>query len=101
VNRRVCRELWSRIIPGILDDFDCPNLIRLFSGRALFISNGDKDANCPVEGARIAIAAAKESFAKSDEAAMLEVHVGENVGHTVTPDHRKAAMAFCVKWLKK
>lgn len=101
VNRRVCRELWSTIIPGILDDFDCPNLIRLFAGRALFISNGDKDANCPVEGARIAVAAAKDAFAKSGDEAKLEVHIGENVGHTVTPEHRKAAMAFCVKWLKK
>ena len=27
VNGRVCRELWGKVIPGILDDFDCPNLL--------------------------------------------------------------------------
>lgn len=100
VNRNVCRELWSKVIPGILDDFDCPNLLPLFAGRALFISNGDLDANCPIEGARIAIKSAEEAFAKAGSRDRLEVHIGEKVGHTVTPEHRKAAMAFCVKWLK-
>ncbi len=100
VNQKVCRELWSKVIPGILDDFDCPNLIRLFAGRALFISNGDLDPNCPIEGARIAIEAAEDAFAKSGDKEKLEVHIGVKVGHTVTPEHRKAAIAFCVKWLK-
>ena len=100
VNRKVCRQLWSKVIPGILDDFDCPNLIRLFAGRALFISNGDLDPNCPIEGARIAIKAAEDAFAKNGDKEKLEVHIGEKVGHTVTPEHRKAAIAFCVKWLK-
>ena len=98
VNRKVCRELWSKVIPGILDDFDCPNLLRLFAGRALFISNGDQDPNCPIEGARIAFKAAEEAFA--NDKSKLEIHVGEKVGHTVTAEHRKAALAFCVKWLK-
>jgi dienelactone hydrolase len=100
VNRKVCRDLWSKVIPGILDDFDCPNLLPLFAGRALFISNGDQDANCPIEGARIAIKSAEEAFAKSGDKEKLEIHIGEKVGHTVTPEHRGAAMAFCVKWLK-
>ena len=51
VNKRVCRELWSKVIPGILDDYDCPNVIRLFAGRPLFIANGDQDGNCPIGGA--------------------------------------------------
>lgn len=100
VNRKVCRELWSKVIPGILDDFDCPNLIPLFAGRALIITNGDQDGNCPIEGARIAFKAAEEAFAKSGDKAKLSIHVGEKVGHTVTAEHRKAAVAFCVKWLK-
>jgi len=72
-----------------------------FRGRALFISNGDQDPNCPIEGARIAIKAAEDAFAKSGDKEKLEIHVGEKVGHTVTPEHRKAAIAFCAKWLKK
>jgi len=97
VNQKVCRELWGKVIPGILSDFDCPNLLPLFADRALFISNGDKDPNCPVEGARIAIKSAEEAFAKANRKDKLEVHVGEGVGHTVTPEHHAAVVAFIEK----
>ncbi len=100
VNQRVCRELWSKVIPGILTDFDCPNLIRLFAGRALFIANGDMDPNCPVEGAKIAIASAEEAFAKAGAKDKLVVRVNAGVAHSVTAEDRKEAIAFCAKWLK-
>ncbi len=100
VNKRVCRELWGKVIPGILDDFDCPNLIRLFDKRALFIANGDKDGNCPVEGARIAITAAEDAFAAAGAKDKLVVRVNAGVGHRVTDEDRKEALAFCVKSLK-
>jgi dienelactone hydrolase len=100
VNQKVCRELWSKVIPGILDDYDCPNMLRLFAGRPLFIANGDMDRNCPVEGAKIAIAAVEDAFAKANARDKLVVRVNAGVGHSVTADDRKAAIAFCVKWLK-
>jgi dienelactone hydrolase len=100
VNRRVCRELWGKIIPGILDDYDCPNLLRLFAGRPLFIANGDTDPNCPLGGAKIAVAAAEEAFAKAGAKDKLEVRINTGVAHKVTDDDRKACVAFCVKWLK-
>jgi dienelactone hydrolase len=100
VDKRVCRELWSKVIPGILDDYDCPNMIRLFDKRALFIANGDVDGNCPIEGARIAIKAAEEAFAKAGNKDKLVVRVNTGVGHKVTDEDRKEAIAFCVKWLK-
>jgi dienelactone hydrolase len=100
VNKKVCRELWSKVIPGILDDYDCPNMIRLFAGRALFIANGDKDPNCPIEGAKLAFAAAEEAFAKAKAKDKLVIDVATGVGHQVTAEQRKAAIAFCVKWLK-
>jgi dienelactone hydrolase len=101
VNKRVCREVWNKVIPGILDDYDCPNLLPLFAGRALFIANGDMDANCPVEGARIAIKAAEAAFTKAGTNDRLVVRVNQGVGHKVTDDDRKECIAFCVKWLKK
>lgn len=103
VNRRVCRELWSKVIPGILDDFDCPNLLPLFAAapaRALFIANGDRDPNCPVEGARLAIAAAEAAYRKAGAADRFAVRVNAGVAHKVTDEDRKAAVEFCVKWLK-
>lgn len=99
VNARVCRELWGKVIPGVLDDYDCPNLIQLFAGRPLFIANGELDGNCPVEGAKLAIATAEEAFIKASARDKLEVRVNAGVGHQVTPEDRKAAIAFCGKWL--
>lgn len=103
VNKKVCRELWTKVIPGILDDFDCPNLLPLFATgtpRPLFIANGDMDANCPVEGARIAIKAAEDAFAKAGAKDKLVVRVNAGVAHKVTDEDRKECIAFCVKWLK-
>jgi dienelactone hydrolase len=100
VNRRVCRELWGKVVPGILDEFDCPNLIRLFAGRPLFVANGEKDPNCPIEGARLAFVAAEDAFKKAGCPEKLDIRVAEGVAHRVTDEHRKAAVEFCVKWLK-
>src|SRR5262249_53201077 len=50
VNAKVCRALWEKVIPGILDQFDCPSMIRLFAGRPLLILSGENDPNCPLEG---------------------------------------------------
>jgi dienelactone hydrolase len=100
VNKEVCRKLWSKVIPGILDEFDCPNMIRLFANRALFITNGEKDGNCPIEGAKLAFAAAEDAFAQAKSKDKLSIDVAMGVGHQVTAEQRKAAIAFCVKWLK-
>ncbi|MBN9119441.1 MAG: acetylxylan esterase [Planctomycetes bacterium] len=103
VNKKVCRELWTKVIPGILDDFDCPNLLPLFAAnpsRALFIANGDLDPNCPIEGTRIAIKAAEDAFAKAGAKDRLVVRVNAGVAHKVTDEDRRECIAFCVKWLK-
>ncbi|HYT93177.1 MAG TPA: alpha/beta fold hydrolase [Gemmataceae bacterium] len=99
VNQKVCRVLWSKIIPGILDQFDCPSMLRLMAPRALLIPNGEKDANCPIEGARLAFASAEKAYKDAGASDHLRIMVA-NVGHTVTPEQRQAALAWFEKWLK-
>lgn len=100
VNHKVCRELWSKVIPGILDQFDCPSMIRMFAGRALLILNGDQDPNCPIEGARIAFASAEAAYKAAACPEKLNIMVAEGVGHKVTPEQHSAALQWFVKWLK-
>jgi dienelactone hydrolase len=100
VNQRVCRELWSKVIPGILEQFDCPSMLRLFAGRALLIPSGDQDPNCPSGGARIAFAAAEEAFKAAGCPEKLKIMVAEGVGHKVTPEQNAAALDWFVNWLK-
>jgi dienelactone hydrolase len=99
VNQRVCRELWNKIIPGILDQFDCPSMVRLCAGRPLLILSGTKDANCPYGGAKLAIAAAERAYQDAGAKDRLRVMV-EEVGHTVTPAQRTAALEWFERWLK-
>ncbi len=100
VNQKVCRELWTKVIPGILDDFDCPSMIRLFAGRPLLILNGEKDGNCPLEGAKIAFAAAEAAYKARDASDKLKIDVAKDKGHTVTNEQRQAALDWFEKWLK-
>ena len=86
-------------VHGILDQFDCPSMLRLMAPRALLIPNGEKDANCPIEGARLAFAAAEKAYKDAGASERLRIMVA-NVGHTVTPEQRQAALAWFEKWLK-
>ena len=99
INQKVCRAVWTKIIPGILDEYDCPSMIRLFAGRPLLILSGTKDGNCPYGGAKIAIAAAERAYKDAGATDHLSVIV-EDVGHTVTPKQRTAALDWFQKWLK-
>jgi dienelactone hydrolase len=99
INQRVCRALWHKVIPGILDQFDCPSMLRLFTGRSLLIVGGTKDGNCPYPGAKIAIAAAERAFKDAGAEEKLRVMIAE-VGHSVTKEQRQAALEWLERWLK-
>lgn len=99
VNRKVCRALWDKILPGILGPFDGPSMLRLFAGRPLLILSGTKDANCPYEGAKIAIAATERAYRDAGAEDRLRVLI-EDVGHTVTPRQRAAALDWFERWLR-
>jgi dienelactone hydrolase len=100
VNQKVCRELWNKVIPGMLDQFDCPSMLRLFAGRQLLILSGETDGNCPLGGAKLAFASAEEAFKAAGAGDKLKIMVAEGKGHTVTPEQRQAAMEWFEKWLK-
>jgi dienelactone hydrolase len=100
VNQEVCRKLRTKVIPGILDEFDCPSMIRLFAGRPLLILNGETDGNCPLPGARLAFAAAENAFKEAGSSAKLRIMVAEGAGHRVTPEQRQAAFLWFERWLK-
>jgi dienelactone hydrolase len=99
VNARVCHELWNKVIPGMLDQFDCPSMLRLFAGRPLLILNGDRDPNCPLEGAKLAFASAEAAFREAGAADKLKIMVAPDTGHRVTVPQREAALAWLTKGL--
>jgi len=100
VNRRVCRELWTKLIPGILDQFDCPSLIRLFAGRPLLVVSGELDPNCPLPGAKIAFESAERAFKEAGASDRLKIDVASGVAHHVTPQQEQLILGWLERWLK-
>ena len=101
VNARVCRELWNKLIPGMLDQFDCPSMLRLFAGRPLFIVSGELDPNCPQEGAKIAFASAEAAYRAAGALDKLKIDVAPGVAHKVTDEQRALALDWLARWLGK
>lgn len=100
VNSKVCRALWAKVLPGITDRFDCPNMLRAIAPRPLFITNGEKDPNCPIEGARLAYSTAEEAYRSAHAEDRLKMDVATGVAHAVTPEQRQMAYDWFVRWLK-
>ena len=101
VNQKVCRELWSKVIPGILDEFDCPSMLRLCAARPLLILNGELDPNCPLGGAKLAFASAEAAYKEAKAEDKLKIIVAKGVGHSVTAEQKEAALDWLEKWLTK
>ncbi len=100
ITRETCRALWGKVIPGILDQYDCPSMLRMYAGRPLLIVNGENDPNCPLDGAKIAFASAEEAFKNAGAADKLAIDVARGSGHTVTPDQHQRILDWFSKWLK-
>ncbi len=100
VDRDVCLSVWPKLIPGILDDFDGPSMLRLFAGRSLLILNGEKDPNCPLGGTELAIASARAAFHEVGADDHFQAVIAPGVGHAVTPAGRKLALEWFTKWLE-
>jgi dienelactone hydrolase len=99
VNSKVCRALWNKVVPGILDQFDCPSMIRLFAGRPVLILSGEKDPNNPLGGAKVAFASAERAYEIAGASDKLKIDVAPGVGHRVTDAQRDEAVAWLAKWL--
>lgn len=100
VNQTVCRRLWNKILPGILDEFDGPSLIPTIAPRPLLIVSGEKDPNCPLGGAELAFQATRRAYAQAGAADRLVINVAAGVAHQVTEAQRRMAYDWLVRWLK-
>lgn len=99
VNARVCQELWNKVIPGMLDQFDCPSMLRLFADRPLLILNGELDPNCPLGGAKVAFESAEQAYRTAGANDRLKIKVASGTAHAVTDEQHKEAMAWFSRWL--
>jgi dienelactone hydrolase len=97
VNQRVARELWTKLLPGVLDEFDVPSIIRLVAPRPMLVLSTENDQNCPLQGAKLAFAEAEAAYRKAGASDKLTIDVAPDARHQVVPAHRQLAN----EWLDK
>jgi alpha-beta hydrolase superfamily lysophospholipase len=94
VNARVVRELWTKLLPGVLDEFDNPSIIRLIAPRPLLVLSTENDQNCPLPGAQLAFAQAQLAYTEARASDKLKIDVAPGARHEVVPAHRQLANAW-------
>jgi dienelactone hydrolase len=94
------REFYARVVPGIDGSFDGPAMLSAIAPRPLLVINGDSDANTPIAGVRLSVAAAKPLYAAANASDKLQLIVQENTPHRVNPDSVEAGIAWFKRWLK-
>jgi dienelactone hydrolase len=94
------REFYARIAPGIDGRFDGPAMLAAIAPRPLLVVNGDSDANTPLAGVRLSVAAAKPLYEAANVSDKLQLIVQENTPHRVNPESIDAGIAWFVRWLK-
>ncbi|WP_159473577.1 S9 family peptidase [Dyadobacter sp. 3J3] len=99
VNAKNVAELWHKILPGILDEFDCPSMIRLFAPRPLLLLSNAEDQNCPLPGAEIAFKSARDSYQLKNATEKLKINVSPDEPHRFLPQHLKLASEWFIQWL--
>lgn len=99
VNSKNVKALWDKLLPGILNEFDCPSMIRLFAPRPLLLLNTEKDQNCPLEGALYAYDAATNAYRDANALDKLKTDIEPNEPHRYTPKHITLTLAWFKKWL--
>ena len=94
------REFYARVVPGIDGKFDGPAMLAAIAPRPLLVINGDSDANTPIAGVRLSVAAAKPFYEAANAGDKLQLIVQENTPHRVNPESVDAGIAWFVRWLK-
>ena len=94
------REFYARVVPGIDGRFDGPAMLAAIAPRPLLVVNGDSDANTPIAGVRLSVAAAKPFYEAARASDKLQLIVQENTPHRVNPETLDLGLAWFVKWLE-
>lgn len=94
------RAFYDRVAPGIYSQFDGPAMLPLIAPRPLLVINGDSDARTPRPGLMECIDAARKAYTAAGAFDKFEFLIQQNIGHRVTPEARRRAVNWFVRWLQ-
>lgn len=93
--------VWRTLLPGLLDSYDAELSLPSIAPRPFAIINGEVDPRCPMQGVRIAVAAAREVYVKAGAGDNLYVFVDKGEGHECTSNMLKESAGWLDKHLLK
>jgi len=93
------REFYDRVAPGLVDLYDCPDMLPLIAPRPLIVLSGTLDPRNAIGGVEVAVAAARAAYAATGAPDHLKYFTAV-VGHdgSYAPFHDQA-MAWIEQWL--
>jgi dienelactone hydrolase/lysophospholipase L1-like esterase len=87
-------------VNGLLRHFDAEGVMALIAPRPFLALTGDLDAGSPADGVRALTEQVGGVYAALGAAERFESILYPDVGHTVTPEMRRATLAWFERWLR-
>lgn len=100
VDAAFVRKFYDRVVPGIYDYFDGPQMLPLIAPRPLLVVNGDSDPRTPLPGLMECVDKARVAYRRAQAEDKFKLKIQSNTGHAVTPAARQEAIAWLQQWLK-
>ncbi len=100
VNADFVRKFYDRVVPGVYDQFDGPQMLPLIAPRPLLVINGDSDPRTPLPGLMECVENARVAYRRAKADDKFKLKIQPNTGHAVTPAARQEAIAWLQQWLK-
>ena len=94
------QHFYNRVVPGIADRFDGPQMLPLIAPRPLLVINGDSDPLTPVPGLMEVVEKTKAAYAQANAVDKFKFTLQPNTGHDVTPQAFREVIAWLEQWLK-
>lgn len=100
INTEFVQHFYNRVMPGIADRFDGPQMLPLIAPRPLLVINGDSDPRTPIEGLGQCVDSARAAYTRTNAIDKFQLTLQPHTGHAVTPEARQEAIAWLEQWLK-
>ncbi len=100
VNAAFVSKFYDRVMPGIADRFDGPQMLPLIAPRPLLAINGEVDPRTPMPGLMECVEKARAAYKQAKAEDKFALKIQEKTGHAVTSEGRQAALAWLQKWLQ-
>jgi len=94
------QHFYNRVVPGIADRFDGPQMLPLIAPRPLLVINGDSDSLTPVPGLMEVVENTKAVYAQANAVDNFKFILQPDTGHAVTPQAFQEVIAWLEQWLK-